>query len=261
MQMTHDNDCEWRIGFDCTCAPKPSAIDVAEARAVVKPLVWRFFDVDHQFGKGVYDANAIRYTYTILDCGAKPEVGPRFYVESISASFADLAAAQAAAQADYEARILSALHPAAEDRVTDYDTAIAYATFFAMTLREQLYPANTAWQPLGDLTGLLTQIDNMVAGALHPASPLSAVAMREKAAALFTIPEAKPVADRIRAIPTTCTHAKLLAAAAELAEVRALVSAATPYASPVNNADFGRAVLQYDALVAALAPFARKAGV
>lgn len=107
-------------------------------------------------------------------------------------------------------------------------------------------------------------------------SPLSAVAMREKSAQhCLAHPDDYPHVNRgmdysdgymdscknasaiIRALPLP-TPAELLAAAGELAEVRALVDAATPYASPVKNADFGRAVLQYNAMVAALAPFARK---
>jgi len=74
----------------------------------IKPLVWRFFDVDHSFGKGVYDANSIGHTYTIQDCG-KRDFPMRFYVSAVSASFAELSDAKAAAQADYEARIRAAI--------------------------------------------------------------------------------------------------------------------------------------------------------
>jgi len=46
-----------------------------------------------------------------------------------------------------------------------------------------------------------------------------------------------------------------LADATALPEVRALVEAAVPYVSPVQNADWGRQMRQYEALVLALAPF------
>ncbi len=95
----------------------------ADTRVVVKPLVWRFFDVNHRFGKGVYDANAVRHTYTILDCVDKPEVGPRYYVECISASFADLDDAKTAVQDDHDKRILSAIidnaTPAPSDKIAE----------------------------------------------------------------------------------------------------------------------------------------------
>lgn len=47
-------------------------------------------------------------------------------------------------------------------------------------------------------------------------------------------------------------HAAVLAEAMKLPEVVALVEAATPYVSPVQNADYGRQMRQYEALVAAL---------
>ena len=89
--------------------PQADALARVRAEAVkVKPLVWRFFDVEHSFGKGVYDANSIGHTYTIQDCG-KRDFPMTFYVSAISASFAELSDAKSAAQADHNARILSAL--------------------------------------------------------------------------------------------------------------------------------------------------------
>ena len=43
-----------------------------------------------------------------------------------------------------------------------------YALRLADALRKKHYPDNTDWRPLGDLLGLLTQIDNMVAGLRTP---------------------------------------------------------------------------------------------
>ena len=51
-----------------------------------------------------------------------------------------------------------------DPRIADYERAYQYALHLADTLRERHYPANTGWRPLGDLSGLLTQIDNMIAG-------------------------------------------------------------------------------------------------
>ena len=51
-----------------------------------------------------------------------------------------------------------------DPRIADYERAYQYALHLADTLRERHYPANTCWRPLGDLPGLLTQIDDMIAG-------------------------------------------------------------------------------------------------
>lgn len=48
------------------------------------------------------------------------------------------------------------------------------------------------------------------------------------------------------------TPAPTLAEVLELPEVKALVDAAKPYVSPMQNADYGRQLRQYEALVAAL---------
>jgi len=46
-----------------------------------------------------------------------------------------------------------------------------------------------------------------------------------------------------------------IAAALDVGPILALVGAATPYVSPVQNADYGRQLRQHEALVAALAAF------
>lgn len=50
-----------------------------------------------------------------------------------------------------------------------------------------------------------------------------------------------------------CDYATALREAMEMPELRALVDAATPYISPVQNADYARQLRQHEALVAALA--------
>lgn len=48
------------------------------------------------------------------------------------------------------------------------DAAYQYALNLANSLRERLFPDNTNWRPLGDLLGLLTQIDNMTTAIAPP---------------------------------------------------------------------------------------------
>ena len=50
----------------------------------------------------------------------------------------------------------------------DYEESYQYALRLADALRKKHYPDNTDWRPLGDLLGLLTQIDNMVADLCAP---------------------------------------------------------------------------------------------
>jgi len=114
-----------------------------------------------------------------------------------------------------------------------------------------------------------------ILSALHPASPLGAVAMREKAAEMCFAPEAAHIAwdmaqgnfpkrsarhefiaAMIRALPTTFTDAELLAAAAELPEVRALVELLKQARGKVHSLYHG----WHRQTDAALAPFARKGG-
>lgn len=60
--------------------------------------------------------------------------------------------------------------PAADTRV-DYAAALSYASSLAETLHDKHYSRNVSWKPLPDLLGLLTQIDNMVAGIIGNATP------------------------------------------------------------------------------------------
>jgi hypothetical protein len=53
-------------------------------------------------------------------------------------------------------------------------------------------------------------------------------------------------------------HVARIAAALDMDAVVALVEAATPYVSLVQNADYGRQLRQHDALVAALARFTQQ---
>lgn len=59
---------------------------------------------------------------------------------------------------------IRALPPVQPDaRIKEYEEAYQYALHLAEALREN-YPPNPDFRFLGDLAGLLTQIDNMVAG-------------------------------------------------------------------------------------------------
>jgi len=62
-------------------------------------------------------------------------------------------------------RALPAVQPDA--RIKEYEEAYQYALHLAEALREN-YPPNPDFRFLGDLVGLLTQIDNMVAGLSQP---------------------------------------------------------------------------------------------
>ena len=111
-------DLERQIAADAKASEKEIAVwsenyaalqrQIAEVEEL-KPLVWRFFDVEHRFGKGVYDANFLGLTYTIEDCAEHPELGPRFRVERLNASFASLDDAKGAVQDILTARIKSVL--------------------------------------------------------------------------------------------------------------------------------------------------------
>lgn len=54
------------------------------------------------------------------------------------------------------------------DKAAEAVPAYTYALNLAHNLRKRLYPENKSWEPLPDILGLLTQIDNMVAGLAHP---------------------------------------------------------------------------------------------
>lgn len=47
-----------------------------------------------------------------------------------------------------------------------------YAVRLAQFLRKQYYPDNKEWEPLKDLMGVLSQIDNMIVGINKPAQPV-----------------------------------------------------------------------------------------
>lgn len=85
---------------------------LAEAR-VVKPLEWREYPtVRHDYGKGVIEANSVVGTYEIDDCAEEMlrlQFLNRWYCRKLSMSYGTLDETKAAAQADYERRILSAL--------------------------------------------------------------------------------------------------------------------------------------------------------
>tara|TARA_R110000868_G_scaffold118010_2_gene313155 strand:+ start:248 stop:718 length:471 start_codon:yes stop_codon:yes gene_type:complete len=64
--------------------------------------------------------------------------------------------------------VVSALPAVQPDaRIKEYEDAYRYALHLAEALREN-YPPNPDFRFLGDLAGLLTQIDNMVAGLSQP---------------------------------------------------------------------------------------------
>ena len=72
---------------------------------------------------------------------------------------------------------LPAVQPDA--RIKEYEEAYQYALHLAEALREN-YPPNPDFQFLGGLVGLLTQIDNMVAGLSQPAVQSDAAVLRER---------------------------------------------------------------------------------
>ena len=69
-------------------------------------------------------------------------------------------------------RALPAVQPDA--RIKQYEESYQYALHLAEALREN-YPPNPDFRFLGDLAGLLTQIDNMVAGLSQTAVQLTHV--------------------------------------------------------------------------------------
>ncbi len=74
------------------------------------------------------------------------------------------AVSEAAAAWNRRADLAAAIEPQPDPRTADYEQAYQYALTLADALIAKHYPDNKDWRPLGDLTGLLTQIDNMVAG-------------------------------------------------------------------------------------------------
>ena len=82
------------------------------------------------------------------------------------------------------AAALPAVQPDA--RIKGYEEAYQYALHLAEALREN-YPPNPDFRFLGDLVGLLTQIDNMVAGLSQ--TDAREAALREAAALAETLSE------------------------------------------------------------------------
>ena len=77
--------------------------------------------------------------------------------------------------------------PAADTRA-DYAAALSYASSLAETLHDKHYSRNVSWNPLHDLLGLLTQIDNMVAGIIGDATPAPSDKIAEAARVLLDAP-------------------------------------------------------------------------
>lgn len=93
----------WEIATRALATPeqKPGMV-------TVKPLVWREYSLPHDYGNGSWEANGVHGIYEILDVGGDPKNGLRYYLRGYS-QFDTLDEAKAAAQADYTARILSAI--------------------------------------------------------------------------------------------------------------------------------------------------------
>lgn len=83
-----------------------------ETEVGVKKLAWRFFDVGHEYGRGVWDANSILGTYTIEDMAGHKYAEAGRYICRDKLNYAqndDLDALTAAAQAHHDSCIRSAL--------------------------------------------------------------------------------------------------------------------------------------------------------
>jgi len=111
-----------------------SAVEAAERRRVaIKPLEWRFFDVKHDYGRGVWDANTPWKTLTIQHCTTPANASFPFYCPEISDQFRTLEEAQEAAQKWYERNVRSALVSApdttadVERRAYERAADVAYA--------------------------------------------------------------------------------------------------------------------------------------
>ena len=90
-----------------------AALDAAEARAGVKPLVWVQCEGNFN-GQNVWCFDALKWMWIVQNNGGQyiwcEDVTPTWAPASpVRGSFDTLAAAQAAAQADYTARILSTI--------------------------------------------------------------------------------------------------------------------------------------------------------
>jgi len=76
--------------------------------------------------------------------------------------------------------------PAPDNRIAEYEKAYQYALNLADCLVKH-YPdaVKDRWRPLGDLLGLLTQIDNMVAGLIPADTPAAKMTVQDAAKVLL----------------------------------------------------------------------------
>jgi len=219
---------------DRTLLALRATIDAAEARAVgAKPLVWDAPDQWENSGSIYPDGTRCDYravtgigTYFVFFDPITEQYRAAYDRKEVG-EWGSLVSAKAAAQADYTARILSALHPASPlGAVAMKAAAVKSAKDRADYWRETAETAKANKNPkeARDWQSM------MLAG-------------------LF-------VKDAIEALPLP-TPAELLAVAAELPEVQALVSAAT--SAKLILAEYEPHPLpMLGGLLAALAPFARK---
>lgn len=74
-----------------------------------KKLKWKFWGLPHDYGRGVWDANGVDGTYTIMDTDAYEHKNwddeQRFYVRKTSKSFPTVEAAQQDCQEDNNHRL------------------------------------------------------------------------------------------------------------------------------------------------------------
>lgn len=63
----------------------------------------------------------------------------------------------------------------ANTNVENYDYAVRLAT----VLQQHFYADNDDWRPLGTLNGVLSQIDNMIAGLIDKAKPARTFKIQE----------------------------------------------------------------------------------
>ena len=106
---------DYKLGFKDArhAAAKIAALDAADARAVVKPLVWVQCEGNFN-GQNVWCFDALKWMWIVQNNGGQyiwcEDVTPTWAPASpVRGSFDTLAAAKAAAQADYETRIMSAI--------------------------------------------------------------------------------------------------------------------------------------------------------
>ncbi|ABL71800.1 hypothetical protein [Paracoccus denitrificans] len=67
MQITHDNDCEHRLGHDCTCGASSYQFDLAAARAEIERLTKERDEARAQVAAAYVAASRAQPTYTLRD--------------------------------------------------------------------------------------------------------------------------------------------------------------------------------------------------